>query len=195
LQHVRRLGKRVAIASIKSSCAPDYADPRDEARVKDFDTIWLDDLLHRLVLKFERHQVECQSPIHNGDRRVWTTFRLRKGRKFYCDACRATFSAQRREAQQEYVGSDLEAVSPEEGNANSKIGMTLAGVINKKVEDRGFGFIHADDGYDYFFHFTDLEGELDFGTVKEGMRVDFDVKKDPSGEKGGAAQNVRPGGQ
>ncbi|MBM4048077.1 MAG: NYN domain-containing protein, partial [Planctomycetes bacterium] len=50
LQHTRRLGKRVAIASIKGSCSRDYADPRDEARVKDFDLIWLDELLHKLEL-------------------------------------------------------------------------------------------------------------------------------------------------
>ncbi len=59
LQLVRRLGKRVAIASIKGSCSPDLSDPRDEARVKDFDIIWLDDLLHKLELKYERHVLQC----------------------------------------------------------------------------------------------------------------------------------------
>ena len=69
LQHVRRLGKRVAIASIQGSCAPEFIDPRDEARVKDFGIIWLDDLLHQLELKYERHQLECQSPAHKGERK------------------------------------------------------------------------------------------------------------------------------
>ncbi|MDP3058525.1 MAG: NYN domain-containing protein, partial [bacterium] len=40
LQHLRRLGKRVAIASIHGSCADDFQHP--ESRVKDFDIIWLD---------------------------------------------------------------------------------------------------------------------------------------------------------
>lgn len=71
LQHVRRLGKRVAISSIKGSCAPDYADPRDEVRVKDFDVVWIDNLLHKLELRYEKHQLECGSPFHKGERRVW----------------------------------------------------------------------------------------------------------------------------
>src|SRR5437899_11811370 len=50
LQHVRRLGKRVAIASIKGCCAPEFADPADEARVKDFDIIWMDNFLDELEL-------------------------------------------------------------------------------------------------------------------------------------------------
>lgn len=103
LQHVRRLGKRVSIASIKGSCAPDYADPRDEARVKDFDIIWLDDLLDRLALKYERRQIECQSPQHRGDRRVWTTFYVRRGQKFYCEKCRTEFTKQKRDAAERAV--------------------------------------------------------------------------------------------
>ena len=92
---VRRLGKRVAIASIKGSCSPEFADPRDEARVKDFDIMWLDDLLHRLELKYERHQLACEAPIHKGNRLVWTTFHPRKGQKFFCEECRREFTRQR----------------------------------------------------------------------------------------------------
>ena len=103
LQHARRLGKQVALVSIQGSCAPEFADPRDEAGVKDFDIIWLDDLLHRLELKYERHQLDCQSPGHAGDRRVWTTFHPRKGQKFFCDACREAFAQQRQEIQHEYL--------------------------------------------------------------------------------------------
>src|SRR5437899_5914086 len=51
LQHVRRLGKRVAIASIKGSCADDLADVTDQARIKDFDLVWIDNLLQKLELK------------------------------------------------------------------------------------------------------------------------------------------------
>jgi hypothetical protein len=50
LQHVRRLGKRVAIASIKavdekghSPCYRGYDDRANANRVKDFDIIWLDE--------------------------------------------------------------------------------------------------------------------------------------------------------
>jgi len=191
LQHVRRLGKRVAIASIQGSCAPDFADPRDEARVKDFDIIWLDHLLHRLELKYERHQLECQSPTHLGDKRVWTTFHPRKGQKFFCDVCRAEFASQKQDAQQEFVSSHLEVGTPADGNGSGKLGQVLSGIVKKKVTERGFGFIHAGDGRDYFFHFTDLETGLDFNEVEEGLEVEFIVKREPGYDKAGAAHNVR----
>jgi len=206
LQHVRRLGKRVAIASIQGSCTPEFADPRDEAGVKDFGIIWLDDLLHKLELKYERHQLECQSPIHTGDRKVWTTFHPRRGRKFFCDECRAQFAHQKQDAQQEFVSSQ-EAIPPadlgggygtgplSDAPLRSRLGQPLTGVIKKKVAERGFGFIHADDGADYFFHLTDLQTGLEFDDVGEGLQVDFEVKKEPNYDKAGAAQNVhRHGG-
>ena len=43
LQQVRRMGKRVVIASIKGSCAQEYDDPFDKAGVKDSDIVWLND--------------------------------------------------------------------------------------------------------------------------------------------------------
>lgn len=188
LQHVRRLGKRVAIASIKGSCAPEFADPRDEARVRDFDIIWLNDLLHKLELKYERHQLLCESPSHKGDRRVWTTFHPRKGQKFFCPECRAEFARQKQEAEQEFVALQSDASNGEE---NTRLGQLLTGVIKKKVADRGFGFIHGEDGRDYFFHFTDLQAGLEFEEVGEGLQVEFEVKKGPSQDKAGVAQNVR----
>lgn len=69
-------------------------------------------------------------------------------------------------------------------------GKLLVGEVKKKVADRGFGFIRAEDGMDYFFHLTDLRG-LEFDTLPEGLSVVFEVKKEPSMDKAGAAQNVR----
>jgi len=91
LQSVRKLGKRVAIASIRGSCAADLADPHNNAKVRDFEMIWLDALLDRLQLRYERQQRECQSATHVGDRTVWSDFRPRKGQRFYCDECRTDF--------------------------------------------------------------------------------------------------------
>jgi cold shock CspA family protein len=190
LQHVRRLGKRVAIASIQGSCAPEFADPRDEARVKDFDIVWLDDLLPQLELKYERHQLECQSPAHAGERRVWTTFHPRKGQRFFCDVCRAEFASQKQDAQQEFAGAPAEAHSLPEAGEGAKLGQLLTGVVKKKVADRGFGFIHAGDGRDYFFHFSDLQTGLEFDEMGEGLQVDFVVKKEPGHDRAGVAQNV-----
>jgi uncharacterized LabA/DUF88 family protein len=98
LQSVRQLGKRVAIASIRGSCAADLADPHNNAKVRDFEMIWLDALLDQLQLKYERQQRECQSATHVGDRTVWSDFRPRKGQRFYCDECRANFEKQKQRA-------------------------------------------------------------------------------------------------
>jgi uncharacterized LabA/DUF88 family protein/cold shock CspA family protein len=201
LQHVRRLGKRVALASIKGSCSPELSDSRDDARVKDFDIIWLDDLLAQLELKYEPHQLRCESPSHVGDRNVWTTFHPRKGQKFYCDTCRADFSRQKMEAQDQYVSRGVDAALPAPApGVNSAWSETppaaaarqsLNGEIKKKVADRGFGFIQATDGRDYFFHLTDLENGLDFDEIQEGLPVVFEVRREPSYDKAGAAQRVR----
>jgi len=192
LQAVRRLGKRVAIASIKGSCAPDLADPRDEARVKDFDVIWLDELLHKLELKYEWHQLQCESPIHKGKREVWTTFHPRKGQRFFCDACRQEFSKQRQEAQREYLNAHhMEIEGQAVGDESTRVGVLLTGFVSKRFADRGFGFIETGDGRNYFFHLSDLQGGLSFDEIYEGMPVDFEVKKQPSEDKAGGAQNVR----
>jgi len=191
LQCARRLGKRVAIASIQGSCTPEYSDPRDEARVKDFDIIWLDHLLDKLELKYERHQLECQSPWHEGDRIVWTTFYPRKSQKFYCPECQDEFTRQKAEAQKEYNIATVEYIEdpPLEDGATKH---SLFGKIVKRVPERGFGFINAEDGQDYFFHFTDLIPPMDFDDALEGVEVEFEIKREPGGDQAAAAQAVRP---
>lgn len=140
LQHVRRLGKRVAIASIKDSCAPEYADPLDAARVKDIDIIWLNDLLHELELKYERHQLECQSPLHKGDKRVWTVYRQRKGRPFYCDECKRKFADQKAAAQEEFVTITPPDEETKEGMLGATRG-TYCGYIEKKWMTEGLDLL------------------------------------------------------
>jgi len=190
LQSVRQLGKRVAIASIKGSCSPVFADPRDELRLKDFDIIWLDDLLPRLELKYERHQERCESPIHKGDPLVWTTYRPRKGKRFFCEECRAEYQRQKREAQRELLGSaeEEEELSPDNGEFYES---WLTGTIKRLIPAKSYGFITTATGRDYFFHLTDLEG-LEFEELYEGMQVDFEVRRQPSGGRAGAAQSVQP---
>jgi cold shock CspA family protein len=190
LQQVRRLGKRVAIASVKGSCAVDFFDPRGEPRVKDFDTIWLDDLLPQLELKFERRQLDCQSPMHQGDRKVWTDFRPRRGKPFFCDACREEFNRQKQEAHREFAPA-LGTDALTEGATVAEPGQRLAGMIYEKKEGRGFGFIRADNGKEYYFHFTDLPVDLRFEELHTGMRVNFELKREPSDNRAGAARNVR----
>lgn len=189
LQHVRRLGKRVAIASIKGSCAPEYADPLDAARVKDIDIIWLNDILHITELKYERHQLECQSPLHKGDRKVWTTYRPRKGKPFYCYECRKKFAEQKSAAQEEFIATTFKSEVTEEGMLEALKGFHH-GYVEKLTRDRGFGFIRSEAGEQYFFHLTDLE-DIEWETIEEGLKVQFSIKKKPEGTKAGAATQVR----
>ena len=190
LQAVRRLGKRVAIASIKNSCAPDIADPRDAARVKDFDLIWLDGLLEKLELRYERRLQRCESPIHRGNAMVWTTFRPKRGQKFFCDECRTEFQRQKREVISEYVDTHAENGDGENGNEEAEIfAPRLMGVIKRLFPQKAFGFITGSDGKDYFFHLTDLQG-LEFTTLTEGNRVEFEIEKPASDMRAGSAQCV-----
>jgi CspA family cold shock protein len=58
-----------------------------------------------------------------------------------------------------------------------------SGTVKKLVADRGFGFITADDGKDYFFHRGAREGDLDFDQLVGGEKVDFQVEASPKGPR------------
>jgi CspA family cold shock protein len=62
------------------------------------------------------------------------------------------------------------------------------GTIKKVVSDRGFGFIAAEDGKEYFFHRDGLTASLDFDRLAGGEKVQFDVEEGP---KGARAKNVQ----
>ena len=63
------------------------------------------------------------------------------------------------------------------------------GTVKKLVAERGFGFIAADDGKEYFFHRSALAGTLDFDRLAGGEKVQFEIEQDP---KGARARNVEP---
>ena len=53
----------------------------------------------------------------------------------------------------------------------------MVGRIKKLISDKGFGFISVGKN-DYFFHRSDLNGEV-FEHLKEGDKVSFEaIKKD-----------------
>jgi len=64
---------------------------------------------------------------------------------------------------------------------------TISGTI-KRITDRGFGFIAAPDGNEYFFHQSACNG-TPIDALREGDRVTFTVG---SGPKGPRAENVVP---
>lgn len=49
-------------------------------------------------------------------------------------------------------------------------------------DQKGFGFISAEDGNDYFVHHTSILGE-GFRTLKEGANVNFDIEKTDRGPR------------
>jgi CspA family cold shock protein len=63
------------------------------------------------------------------------------------------------------------------------------GTIKKLVSDRGFGFITAENGKDYFFHRDGLASSLDFDRLVGGEKVQFDIEPSTKGDR---AKNVQP---
>lgn len=57
------------------------------------------------------------------------------------------------------------------------------GTVKKVISDRGFGFITAEDGKEYFFHRDGLQASLDFDRLTGGERVEFDVQQSPKGPR------------
>ena len=65
----------------------------------------------------------------------------------------------------------------------------MYGTIKKIVKDKGFGFIHPDDGTEeVFFHRSRLAPKIFFEDLREGSEVQFEVRP---GEKGRQAFNLR----
>jgi len=64
---------------------------------------------------------------------------------------------------------------------------TTTGTI-KRITDKGFGFIAAGDGTEYFFHQSSVTGGR-FNDLREGQRVTFTVGQSPKGPR---AENVTP---
>ncbi len=54
------------------------------------------------------------------------------------------------------------------------------GTIIRLITDRGFGFIRTEQGEDFFFLLTQLQG-VDYNSLKEGQKVEFQVAQGPDG--------------
>ena len=61
------------------------------------------------------------------------------------------------------------------------------GTIKRLVTDKGFGFVAAQDGSEYFFHQSACSG-VSFDELREGQSVSFDKGQGPKGPR---AENVR----
>jgi len=61
------------------------------------------------------------------------------------------------------------------------------GTIKRVVRDKGFGFVAAADGTEYFFHNSACVG-VRFDDLHEGQSVTFEKGQGPKGPR---AENVR----
>ena len=64
----------------------------------------------------------------------------------------------------------------------------MTGVIKRLIKDKGFGFILAASGTEYFFHRSGMERGINFDALAEGVRVTFDESDDRG--RGPRATNV-----
>ena len=63
----------------------------------------------------------------------------------------------------------------------------MTGTIKRLVSDKGFGFILAGDGNEYFFHNSACAGVV-FDDLRENQSVTFEKGQGPKGPRG---ENVR----
>jgi len=59
----------------------------------------------------------------------------------------------------------------------------MNGTIKRLVSDKGFGFILADDGNEYFFHNSACNG-FRFDELRENQAVTFERGQGPKGPRG-----------
>ena len=64
---------------------------------------------------------------------------------------------------------------------------SMTGKIKRLVTDKGFGFILASNGTEYFFHSSACSAQP-FDSLREGQDVTFDIGQGPKGPR---AENVR----
>jgi CspA family cold shock protein len=63
----------------------------------------------------------------------------------------------------------------------------MNGTIKRLVSDKGFGFVMADDGTEYFFHQSACAGAR-FEELREGQALTFEKGQGPKGPR---AENIR----
>ena len=63
----------------------------------------------------------------------------------------------------------------------------MQGTIKRLIVDKGFGFVQASDGNEYFFHQSAVVGG-GFDQLREGQALTFDTSQGPKGPR---AENVR----
>jgi CspA family cold shock protein len=63
----------------------------------------------------------------------------------------------------------------------------MNGTITRLIADKGFGFIQASDGTEYFFHQSACVG-MRFDELREGQSLTFEKGQGPKGPR---AENIK----
>ncbi len=186
LQKLRQLGKRVAIISIHGACSYELMESKNLNQVRDFDVIWLNDMLNDIQMINEMREILCQSPSHVGENPVETDEFVRKNRAFFCRECREKIRAERTE----YVSNGTDYNEDGESNWDSqsalRTGDNYSGSIKRLMEH--CGFIETDQG-DFYFGMDDCASDTDFFNLQPGATVEFIVSKAPNPRFRGSSGN------
>jgi cold shock protein len=79
-------------------------------------------------------------------------------------------------------------VLPDAARQQQEIDMAgMQGTITRIVADKGFGFVQAEDGTEYFFHQSACT-DVPFDQLREGQKLTFDKGQGPKGPR---AENIR----
>ena len=57
------------------------------------------------------------------------------------------------------------------------------GTVEFFNEKKGYGFITKEDGNDVFVHFSSIESDNDFKSLKQDQAVEFEGESDDRGDK------------
>jgi CspA family cold shock protein len=64
----------------------------------------------------------------------------------------------------------------------------IIGTVKRLVSDKGFGFVAAPDGTEYFFHQSACSG-VSFESLRENQAVSFQAGQGPKGPR---AESINP---
>ncbi|MEK7255511.1 MAG: NYN domain-containing protein [Bacteroidota bacterium] len=203
LNKVRQLGKRIAIASIHHCCSFELMEGRNLKGVRDFDVIWLEDILDDIRLTPVMRPLFCKSPLHTGENPIMTEEYVRKNRPFLCRDCREKMRREREgftsepyhEQSEEADFHEVEEPAHVNGNGNGyresqaaelHTGDTCQGIIKRMLDYSGF--IESPQG-DFYFAMNDCASNTEFQQLRRGMRVEFIVSKLPNRDVRGSKGN------
>ncbi|MEZ5317778.1 MAG: cold shock domain-containing protein [Vicinamibacterales bacterium] len=65
--------------------------------------------------------------------------------------------------------------------------MAAKGTLKRLVRDKGFGFVQAEDGTEYFFHQSACR-DVRFDELREGQALTFEKGQGPKGPR---AEDIR----